>query len=392
MDLNELGLDRVAPRPKRGFDWKQLGMLVIAGAVGGALTLSGWLWLAPDAAPPDVNMAPEGTTDQPNNDAVTDGGASVETAVQKILPAVVAIVSEAQVRNIFGRLYTQTGGGSGFIVRSDGLIVTNKHVVVSQTATYTVEMASGKKYSAQVVARDPVVDLALVKINASGLTAATLGDSNKLKLGQRVIAIGNALGEYQNTVTTGVISGLNRSITASNGLGSSEKLTDVIQTDAAINPGNSGGPLINLNGEVVGINTAIDAQGQSVGFAIPINDVKPQIQTVSAGGTISRPQLGVRYILLDAALASANDLSVSEGAYITPGAGANDAAVSPGGPADLAGLKEGDIIVSVNGEKVTPANDLGTVIQKYRPGDAVSVKFIRQGQIKTVTVRLGSLS
>lgn len=390
MDWDSMNGEEIKPVRKRGWDFKQLGMLVAAGAVGGALTLSGWLWLAPDAQP-ELNLAPEDTTDQPNNDAAIDGGASVETAVQRVLPAVVAIVSQDQVRNIFGRLYTQTGGGSGFIVRSDGLIVTNKHVVSSTTATYTVETASGKKYPATIVARDPAADLALVRINATGLTVATLGDSTKLKLGQRVIAIGNALGEYQNTVTTGVISGLNRSITASNGLGSSEKLSNVIQTDAAINPGNSGGPLINLNGEVVGINTAIDAQGQSVGFAIPINSVKGQIQTVAAGGDIARPQLGVRYILLDAELAAENKLTVSEGALVTHGSGIGDVAVTPGGPADLAGIREGDIIVSVNGEKITEDNDLGAVIQKYQPGNTVGVKFIRQGQTRTVSVRLGKL-
>ena len=257
-------------------NWKSLGMLVAAGAVGGALTLSGWLWLGDYKVVKDTGSNAIATSDDQNTatstgDLAGNETASTESAVRKVLPAVVAITSTDTVRTIFGN-YKQTGGGSGFIIRKDGLIVTNKHVVDSTTATYTVTTADGKVYSAQVTARDPSADLALVKIAASNLPVAALGDSGKLELGQRVIAIGNALGQYQNTVTTGVISGLNRTITAS-----SEKLTNLIQTDAAINPGNSGGPLVNLSGEVIGINTAIDLQGQLVGFAIPINSVRAQI-------------------------------------------------------------------------------------------------------------------
>ena len=391
MDLNQFDRANLGLKVKR-FDWKQLGMLVVAGAVGGVMTLSGWLWLGPETTVPGNNTAAADSTIQPGGGStLVQNSPTVESAVKQVLPAVVAITSKDKVQSFFGGTYTQTGGGSGFVVRQDGLVVTNKHVVSSTTATYTVTTSAGKTYSASVVSRDPAADLALIKINASNLTVASLGDSSKLSLGQDVIAIGNTLGEYQNTVTTGVISGLNRSITAGNGYGSSESLTGMIQTDAAINPGNSGGPLINLSGEVVGINTAIDAQGQSVGFAIPINSVRSQIQIVAAGGTISRPQLGVRYVPVTADLATANKLSAKTGALVVHGRGIGDVAVTAGGPADLAGIKEGDIIVSINGEKIIETNDLGTVIQKYKPGDSVAVVLNRQGQVKTVSVRLGTM-
>ena len=374
-------------------NWKQLGLLTIAGAIGGGLTLSGWLWLGPKTVGQSGGPVTSDSTVQPgdNGGTLTQTSSTVESAVKKVLPSVVSITSQDKVQGFFGGTYNQTGGGSGFVVRKDGLIVTNKHVVSSTTATYTVTISTGKTYSAQVVSRDPAADLALVKINVSNLIVVTLGDSSKLSLGQNVVAIGNTLGEYQNTVTTGVISGLNRTITAGDGYGSSETLSNVIQTDAAINPGNSGGPLINLNGEVVGINTAVDSQGQSVGFAIPINSVKSQIQVVAAGGTISRPQLGVRYVPVTADMAKENKLSASEGALVTHGSGISDVAVTVGGPADLAGVREGDIIISVNGEKVTETNDLGGIVQKFQPGDSITVKLNRQGQVKTVTVRLGKM-
>jgi len=373
----------------RRINWKSLGMLVAAGAVGGALTLSGWFWLGDYKIVKDTGS---NTITPDNQNAATSTGnlagnetASTESAVQKVLPAVVAITSTDTVRTIFGN-YKQTGGGSGFIIRKDGLIVTNKHVVDSTTATYTVTTTDGKVYSAQVTARDPSADLALVKIAASNLPLATLGDSSKLELGQRVIAIGNALGQYQNTVTTGVISGLNRTITAS-----SEKLTNLIQTDAAINPGNSGGPLVNLSGEVIGINTAIDLQGQLVGFAIPINSVRAQIQTVAAGGQIVRPFLGVRYIPITPDVASADNLSTTSGALVASGQ-SGEAAVASGSPASIAGIQEGDILLAINGESITVDNDLSTILQKYKPGNAVSIKLLRQGLTKTVSATLGTMS
>ena len=363
-------------------DWSQVGRLVVAGVAGGIITLVGWAWL--------------GGSSGGNSNSGVDSSISVEensatiSAVSKTLPSVVAIVSKQNVRSIFGGVYEATGGGSGFVVRKDGLIVTNKHVVDSDTAKYTVVTADGKSYDAKVVAKDPVADLALVKISATNLPIVELGDSSKLALGQRVIAIGNALGEYQNTVTTGVVSGIGRSITAGTGLGGSEKLENVIQTDAAINPGNSGGPLLNLAGQVIGINTAIDSQGESVGFAIPINSVKTQIQTVAGGGEIVRPYLGVRYILITSELAAINNLDTKEGALITKGS-SGEAAVQSGSPAAKAGIRESDVIISINDKKITEDLSLSTILQDCNPGDVVNIKLVRDKKEQTITATLGKL-
>lgn len=378
-------------------NWRQWGALVAAGAAGGVITLSGWLvaydqgWVMSQQGSliNTTDVAPGGV-DYVGGVAVAEGELTVEDAVKKTLPAVVAITSTDNVRTIFG-IMKQSGGGSGFIIRKDGLIVTNKHVVSSTTAAYTVKLTNGKSYDATVEARDPSTDLALIKINATNLPVVELGDSSRATLGQRVIAIGNTLGTYQNTVTTGIISGLGRSITASDGAGATEQLDNLIQTDAAINPGNSGGPLLNSYGQVIGINTAVDTQAQSVGFAIPINSVKAQIQTVSSGGEILRPRLGIRYIPITQAFADANNLSSTEGVLVARGQTAAEVAVQPGGPADLAGIVEGDILLTINSEKIAEDNGLTTILQKYKPGDTVTIQFKRQGLIKTVRVKLGKL-
>ncbi|MDP2933266.1 MAG: trypsin-like peptidase domain-containing protein, partial [bacterium] len=194
----------------------------------------------------------------------------------------------------------QIGAGSGFIVAKDGFIVTNKHVVSDEKAEYTIITSDGKKYIGKVLAKDPLNDLAIVKIEAKDLPVAQLGDSSKIQLGQRVIAIGNTLGELSNTVTTGVISGLRRTVSAGDSSGQMEQLSEAIQTDAAINPGNSGGPLLDLAGQVIGVNTAIDRSGQLVGFAIPVTEIKKVLDDVRAYGRVLRPFLGVRYVIVDA--------------------------------------------------------------------------------------------
>jgi serine protease Do len=287
-----------------------------------------------------------------------------------------------------GTQQQEIGGGTGFIISSDGYILTNKHVVADTTASYTVILNNGTKYTAQVLARDPSQDLAVLKINATGLTPLTLGSSTELQLGQSVIAIGNALGEFSNTVSTGVVSGLNRTITASSDTGSTENLTGVIQTDAAINPGNSGGPLLDLNGNVIGINVAIANNAQGIGFAIPINQAKRDINQVVQSGKISFPFLGVQYEMITSAMAKANNLPVDYGALITAGTGANSVAVVPGSPADKAGISANDIILSVNGTKVNQNNDLVTLINQYNPGDAVTLQVWEKGVTKTVKVTL----
>jgi serine protease Do len=282
----------------------------------------------------------------------------------------------------------QVGGGSGFIVSQDGLIVTNKHVVEDESATYTVLTNDGKTYDAKVLSRDPINDLALVKIEATDLPTLSLGDSSNLDIGQRVIAIGNSLGQYRNTVTTGVVSGIGRTITASGGSGS-EQLEGVIQTDAAINPGNSGGPLLDIGGSVIGINTAIDSQGQLVGFAIPVGDIKGDIDSFKQFGKIVKPFLGVRYVVVNDTIKKENNLTVDYGALIVSGGKPSEPAVTVGSAADKAGLKEGDIILEVNGNRIDQDHSLAGLLKNYHPGDIVKMKVLSRGEEKEVAVTLG---
>jgi len=284
---------------------------------------------------------------------------------------------------------TEIGGGTGFIVSADGLIVTNKHVVFDKEADYTVLTNDGEKYNAKVLARDPVQDLAVIKIDppAGGLPAATLGDSDSIKLGQTAIAIGNSLGEFRNTVSVGVISGLSRTIIASGqGIGV-EILQGVIQTDAAINPGNSGGPLLNLRGEVIGINTAIASGAQNIGFAIPINQAKRDIESVKRTGDIKVSYVGVRYFTVTPEFAEAQELPVDYGALVR--GGDDGPGVLPDSPASRAGLQEEDIILEINGEKLTRDNPLGLVIQKYNIGDTITLKVRRGEETIALQVVLG---
>ncbi len=279
------------------------------------------------------------------------------------------------------------GGGSGFIVSSDGLIITNKHVVSDTSADYTVFLNDGKKYSAKVLARDPVQDLALIKIEATNLPTVTLGDSDGLELGQTAIAIGNALGEFRNTVSMGVISGLSRTITAaSDSSGNQETIQGVIQTDAAINPGNSGGPLLDLNGDVVGINTAIVSGAQNIGFAIPINQAKRDIESVKQSGVIKTPYLGVRYLMVNSDIAKKQSLPVDYGALLR--GDDNGPAVVPNSPADKAGLKAEDIILEVDGTKVDDSNPLISLVNQHSVGDTLNLKVQRGSQTIDVNVTL----
>ncbi|MBI5913314.1 trypsin-like peptidase domain-containing protein [Candidatus Azambacteria bacterium] len=281
----------------------------------------------------------------------------------------------------------EVSSGTGFIVSSDGLVLTNKHVVSDDNAEFTVLMNNGDKYPATVLARDPVQDIAILKIEKKGLSVLALGDSDAIETGQTVIAIGNALGEFRNTVSVGVISGMWRTITAQGG-GTMETLEDLIQTDAAINPGNSGGPLFNLAGEVIGINTAMSQAAQNIGFALPVNKAKRDIEQVKKTGKISYPFLGVRYVLIDADLQKKNDLLVDYGALISRGETSADLAVTPGSPADIAGIVENDIILEANGKKITKDNPLAKTIQASKVGDAIRLKVLHKGTEKTVTATL----
>lgn len=285
----------------------------------------------------------------------------------------------------------EVGWGSGFIISKDGLVITNKHVVLEEDAEYTIITIEGEKFPAKVLAKDPIQDIAILKIKTEkSLPVIKLGNSDELQIGQTVIAIGNALGEFQNTVSVGVISGLGRKITASGG-GLIEVLEDVIQTDAAINPGNSGGPLLNLKGEVIGINTAMSVQGENIGFAIPINKAKRNIEQIKSLGKIVYPFLGVRYVIIDEEVQQKNNLPVNYGAWIVKDR-SGEPAIFPNSAAEKAGLKEGDIILEFNGEKITQKNSLSKIIMKYNPGDKVLIKILRERKEKTIELFLSERS
>lgn len=326
--------------------------------------------------------------------------------VKKVGPAVVTIAEEAPQRSstspldqfpFFGNPEPdqnqdqepiQQNIGSGFIISKDGIIITNKHVVDDPQMKYQIITNNDVKYDVEKVYRDPLNDVALIKINPSQnigkeLKTVELGDSSKLQVGQYVVAIGTALGEFRNTVTTGVISGLGRGITAGSPYeGSVERLDNVIQTDAAINPGNSGGPLMNSSGQVIGVNTAVSQSGQNIGFAIPIDVIKESVNTFNQTGKFERAYLGVAYKLISRDLAILND--IPEGAYIQE--------VAPDSPADKAGVQQGDIITKIDGQKIDSKNQLSSVINKKKIGDSITLTIYRDGKSFDVTTVLESAS
>lgn len=325
------------------------------------------------------------------------------STIKKVMPAVVSIVISKSLEAIekeippevlpflpFGhphldipqeeidaRGMVKIGGGSGFIVDPSGVILTNKHVVVDPKAEYTVIMDDGKKNSAEVLARDPVDDVAILRIKGKNLPAVELGESTDLELGQSVVAIGNALGIFKNTVSAGIVSGLSRSIRAATSpTVAAQELRGLIQTDAAINPGNSGGPLVNLDGQAIGINAAIVFGAQNLGFAIPINYAKRDLADLKKFGRIKRPLLGLRYLTIDENMGEKMKLPVASGAIIigqephTPG-------VIAGSPAAKAGLKERDIILECDSVKITPERTIQDILEEKEVGDVLKLKVMR---------------
>ncbi|MFA7319710.1 MAG: trypsin-like peptidase domain-containing protein [Parcubacteria group bacterium] len=282
------------------------------------------------------------------------------------------------------------GGGTGFFITADGMIVTNRHVVDDSNASYTVVTSDDKKYPAKVLAVDPVGDIAVIKIEGDNFPTLELGDSGTVQVGETVVAIGNSLGQFSNTVSRGIISGLKRNVTAGGEIGQAENLTGIIQTDAAINPGNSGGPLLDIDGKVIGINVAIASGAQNIGFAIPSDQVTKIIDQVKKTGKISTPFLGVRYVAVDDALQKQNNLPYNYGALIARGNSITDFAVIPGSPADKAGLVENDIILEINGTKLDDTNGQGLtgLIAQYKAGDNVTLKIWHKGSTKDVSVTL----
>ncbi len=333
---------------------------------------------------------------------ITDHEKIVTQVVEESLPSVVTIGIKATARtqdqfaldpfNPFEPFRRVPGQertierniGSGFIISADGLIISNRHVVSVEDATYSVLTNDGKEYPVERIYRDPLNDLTILKINANNLTPLPLGDSSQLKLGQTVIAIGTPLGEFTNTVTTGIVSGLGRGITAGSPFeGYVEKLDNVIQTDAAINPGNSGGPLLNSNGEVIGVNTAVAGEGQNISFAIPSNVVRDLVDGFNQrGGSFDRPYIGVRYRMIDTETAVLNDLV--QGAYVIE--------VLDGSPAATAGVQEEDIIMEFDGKKVEGGDDQGLakLILEKNIGDTIALRIWRNGEVISLNLTVQS--
>lgn len=357
----------------------------------------------------DASKTESVKTSSASNSVVEEESATI-SAVEKASPSVVSIVGSQDVP-VFEQYWDNSSGffvipqyrqkgtekqdvsaGTGFIFSNDGYIVTNRHVVDGDGVEFTVFLNNGDKYKAEILAKDTVLDLAVLKIEASDLIPLEFGDSGTLKPGQTAIAIGYALGEFKNTVSKGVISGLGRSITAGDGYGqSTEQLDNIIQTDAAINPGNSGGPLLNISGQVIGINVAMANASENIAFAIPINDAKSVIESVKKDGKIVRPYLGVRYVPITEEIKEANQLSVDYGVLVLRGQTDAELAVLPGSPADKAGIEENDIILEADGNKINEDNDLKTYIAKKNPGDKISLKILHDGEEKTVDVTLEEL-
>lgn len=360
-----------------------VAIAVVAGILSGALSAVAVTNLV--GRPTDEVGLP--TETRGDADAVSevriDESNAVIDAVNRAAPAVVLIQASGG-GGLFGG---STGTGSGVIYAPDGWIVTNRHVVKDAQALI-VELNDGRTFEATTYGIDTLTDLAIIKVDATDLPFAPVGSSADLEPGQLAIAIGNPLG-YKHTVTTGIVSGLGRQISASSaGQASADVLRNLIQTDAAINPGNSGGPLVNSAGQVIGINTAVSTEAQGLGFAIPIDVAKPIMQQALDGEKLVRPWIGVYYTPISPARAEAEDLPVDYGALI---GGSDGNAIVPGSPAEAAGLRDGDIIVGLNGEPLTEESDLATLILPYEPGETITLRVLRDNSTTNLEVTLGEL-
>jgi len=333
----------------------------------------------------------------------------IVSIAKKVCPAVITIVASRDLprvddfyflpirgekvalpKKITGNQKTKIGGGSGFIVSSDGYVLTCNHVVEDHEADYTVIIDPDHKYQAKVLAKDPLIDMAILKINGNkNFKFLKLGNSDKVELGEPVVAVGNPLGEFEDTLSAGIVSGLSRRITAySGGFNSkSTNLRGLIQTDAAINPGNSGGPLVNMDGEVIAINTAMIMGAENIGFALPINYIKEDLKEVKKDGKIKRPYLGVKYILLNEEISKTNKLPVNYGALVVREM-FGESAVAKNSSAEIAGIKEYDIILEINGEKICNENTLSDSLSKCLIGQEISILVLRNEKEKLIDVLL----
>ena len=371
-----------------------IGLIILAISFGG-----GWLGAASYGNDSDTRAMAE------QKKVVTSTANLVSSIAGTVGESVVSVnVTSQSTSSSYGGFfgfgygpYTQESAGTGVILSSDGLILTNRHVVPAGTTDVRVTLSDGTvlekvKVIARTNARD-TLDIAFLKVeNDEGkkLIAAKLGDSSKMQVGDAVVAIGNTLGQFQNTVTSGIISGYGRSLVAGDESGGgAENLDDMFQTDAAINQGNSGGPLVNMNGEVIGINTAIASDAQTVGFAIPINNVKGLIDNVKKSGKLERPYLGVVYVMLTDDIAQEYNLGVTRGAYIPKEADMGSETILKDGPAAAADIQEGDIITKIDGVAINEKSSLLSVLSKHKAGDNVELTIVRGSDTKTVNVKLG---
>ncbi len=352
-------------------------ILLAAGIVGGVLVMR---TLGPNATP-SLSTTVDG------NETVTAEESSIASVAEKVGPSVVSIVTET--RSSSSYFGSSQAAGTGIIVSKDGYVMTNNHVLESATSVSVVDSEGTLYEDVRIIGRDPLNDIAFLKIRADNeFTPAAIGNSSTIRTGQQVVAIGNALGQYSNTVTSGIISGTGRPITAATGSGDTESLTDLIQTDASINPGNSGGPLVNMAGQVIGINTAIVEDANGIGFAIPVNATKGILAGVLETGKVTRAYLGVNYITITPDVAREYELDVNNGAYVHASGSANP--VQPNSPAAQAGLRDGDIITKINDDTIGTDGSLSSVLGEYRPGDKLTITYLRDGKEQTTTVTLGT--
>ena len=353
-------------------------ILLVLGLVGGTVLTR---TLGPNASP-SLSTSADG------NQTVTDEESSIASVAEKVGPSVVSIVTQTRTNSYYGSTSGEAAG-TGIIVSKDGYVMTNNHVLEGATSVSVVDSTGELYEDATIIGRDPLNDIAFIKIKSDKeFTAAALGNSSTIRTGQQVVAIGNALGQYSNTVTSGIISGTGRPITADTGSGDTETLTDLIQTDASINPGNSGGPLVNMAGQVIGINTAIVEDANGIGFAIPVNATKGVLAGVLDTGKVTRAYLGVNYLTITPDVAREYKLDVNSGAYVY--ASGSSSPVASGSPAEKAGLKSGDIITKINSETVGKDGSLSSILGEYRPGDKLTITYLRDGKEQTTTVTLGT--
>lgn len=329
------------------------------------------------------------TSGNDGNTSTTNQETTIASIAEKVGPSVVSIVTKSQARSYYGTT-SQEGAGTGIVVSANGYVITNNHVVENAQNVSIVDSEGVEYDDVTVVGRDPLNDVAFLKINSSAtFKPATLGNSSTIRIGQQVVAIGNALGQYNNTVTSGIISGVGRPITADAGNGQTESLTDLIQTDASINPGNSGGPLLNMAGQVIGINTAIAENANGIGFSIPINSTKGVLAGVLENGKVSRAYMGVNYLSITPEVAKEYKLSTRDGAYVYA---ANGSAVAANSPAEKAGIKNGDIITKVNNEAINDQGGLSSIIGQFKPGDTVTITYLREGKEQTTKLSFETYS